>query len=64
MPPRAKKPTDTPDDFGTTALGQRFCGACAVRPLDETATSWACEHGSWEGVPGAIEPADPQTPAA
>jgi len=31
--------------------GQQWCGQCAVRPLDPTATSWTCEHGSWQAEP-------------
>lgn len=42
-------PNDLPEGFVFHRVtGQQWCGQCAVAPLDPSATSFTCEHGSWQ----------------
>lgn len=53
-------PKKMPDGFVFNAMtGQQWCGYCIQpeHPMDPTATSWTCEHGSWSGTPRLLHPA-------
>lgn len=56
-PAQLPVPTDLPAGFVfNTVTGQQWCGACAVRPLELGATSWMCEHGSWQAETQTFTP--------
>jgi len=42
----ADGPADTVG-FARTKTGQEYCPLCKPGGVDETATSFTCEHGSW-----------------
>ena len=53
---------DPPDDLPAgfvfnRVTGQQWCGQCAVRPLEPSATSFACDHGAWQGDVQFFQPA-------
>jgi len=53
-------PKDMPAGFVFNSLtGQQWCPQCIApeHPLDPTASSWTCEHGSWQGAPRLFHPA-------
>lgn len=56
-PPRLDPPDDLPAGFVfNTITGQQWCGQCAVAPLDPSATSFACDHGSWQAKAQTFTP--------
>lgn len=49
-------PGALPEGFAFNVSGQQWCPACLPRGLDPSATSFACDHGAWQGQPVIFAP--------